>query len=532
MKIYKTPRLLVADAYTIGSNKFESDKAKEKSVYYVTFRRNLNKINPDLYDSGDDRYVFCGLQRIVERLFLEPITHKEIDEAIEFLKYAKVTSKGFVNYDCPEELWREVVDKYNGFPPIEILAFPEGSVVYPNEPVIQVTSLVNGMGILGAWFESKILQVWSATERVTQNEHLFKYFKNTIKSIDSNLSCDEVEFLASIMITDFGDRASICEQESEELGMYHLLTFSGTDTFCGAYQAYKNSDPNNVIGLFSSVNALAHRNVQSYDVENDCYEAIYNSCDDNEIISMVNDCYSSKKSVKEYHVPLALRSIKENNGKVVVSRADSGDAEEEMLYIINCAIEAGLYEEKNINGEIWKCGTTLKFLCGDGLNFGRIKELINVLIKHKFLPYSWGLFGMGGGFRNHLKRDNSSAKYALCSIGNDNVPVMKFSNSAGKVTIPSIFKVLRSKSALMHYKTIIMQDEVGEDARVVYYNGLLGKNRFGVGYEDSFTTIKNRLRFGFDKMPPTLETQYNHNYPISDKILEEKNKLFNKYINI
>ena len=72
------------------------------------------------------------------------------------------------------------------------------------------------------------------------------------------------------MITDFGDRAGICSQESEELGMVHLYTFGGTDTFSGAYQAWKNSDE--AVGIFSSVNALAHRNVQSYEKENDCYE--------------------------------------------------------------------------------------------------------------------------------------------------------------------------------------------------------------------------------------------------------------------
>jgi hypothetical protein len=32
-----------------------------------------------------------------------------------------------------------------------------------------------------------------------------------------------------------------------------------------------------------------------------------------------------------------------------------------------------------------------------------------------FAPHGWGLFGVGGGLRNGLKRDNISAKYALCS---------------------------------------------------------------------------------------------------------------------
>ena len=170
-KIYETPRLLLGDAYTIGSNKFESKAAKEKSVYYITFRRRLHEINDSIYTKEDNRIVFIGLQRILERLFYKPITHEEIDETKRFLAHAKVTTKGFAEYEFPEELWRRVVDEFNGRPPIKIRGFREGSVVYPNEPVIEITSDVDGFGVLGAWFESKLLQVWSTTERVTQDEH-------------------------------------------------------------------------------------------------------------------------------------------------------------------------------------------------------------------------------------------------------------------------------------------------------------------------------------------------------------------------
>lgn len=125
-KIHKTPRLLMADAYTVGSNKFQSKEAKEQSVYYITYRRELNSINPTVYAKGDNRIVFAGLQRIIEKLFYEPITHEEIDETKRFLSTFKVTMKGLSNYEFPEELWRRVVDEFGGRPPIQIKAMPEG----------------------------------------------------------------------------------------------------------------------------------------------------------------------------------------------------------------------------------------------------------------------------------------------------------------------------------------------------------------------------------------------------------------------
>lgn len=530
-KIHKTPRLLVADAYTIGSNPFESPEAKDKSTYYITFRKKLSSVNPDLYEKGNDKMIFGGLQRIQEKLFYEPITHAEIDEAIAFLKMAKVTMKGFKNFYVPEELWRLVVDKYNGRPPLKIMAMPEGSVVYPNEPVVEIVNnndlTEEQMGVLAAWFESKLLQSWAVSERITQNQHWFTFLYTTFKRINPELSDAEAGFFASIMLHDFGDRAGIVAEESEELGMAHLYTFPGTDTFAGAYQAFKNCDGDST-GLFGSVNALAHRNVQSYEFEGDCYLAVYEASADGEFISMVGDCYEYFYAVETYMVPLAKRSIAEKNGKIVVARPDSGDALEQVLWTCELAVKHGLYETKVIAGKEWKFATSLHFIEGDGLSFGTMKKIINALIERGFMPYSWGLFGVGGGLRNSLKRDNLSAKYALCAVGVDDRPVVKF-GMIGKTTLPGPFKVLRSAEALANKTTIVNAKEEGENAMVEFFNGARIEEPFGIGQDDDFLTIKKRIAEQFASMPNSLETAENKNYPASKLVLETREELLNKY---
>ena len=92
---------------------------------------------------GDNRIVFIGLQRILEKVFYKAITHEEIDETKRFLAHAKVTTTGFQEYEFPEEMWRKVVDEFNGRPPIKIRAVKEGSIIYPNEPAIEITSAVD-----------------------------------------------------------------------------------------------------------------------------------------------------------------------------------------------------------------------------------------------------------------------------------------------------------------------------------------------------------------------------------------------------
>ena len=530
-KVYKTPRLLLGDAYTIGSNKFESPEAKEKSVYYVTFRKNLHTINPHIYSKEDNRIIFTGLQRILEKLFYEPITHAEIDETKRFLAHAKVTTNGFAEYEFPEEIWRRVVDEFNGRPPIKIRSVREGSVIYPNEPAIEIISDVEGMGVLGAWFESKILQTWSTTERVTQDEHFLLRIKERILRVDPDMSEEMLNFWASIMITDFGDRAGMTIEESEELGMVHLYTFGGTDTFSGAYQAWKNS--NEAVGIFSSVNALAHRNVQSYQNENDCYEAIYNSCKDNEIISCVDDCYDAKNAVRTMLLPLALRSLKEGNGKVIVARPDSSKdgytTLDQIIEICDLSVQNGLYIQMITKSGTWKCGTLLHFLDGDGKSCEEILDEIDALIERGYAFYTWGLFGQGGGLRNNLKRDNLSAKYALASVGAADRPVVKFSETLGKGTLPGPFKLLRSPEALASKKTICFEHEDGDDAMVTYFDGTNKYKPFGDGQDDNFLDIKANIKKQMAEMPLSLGTTENHNYPASDKIMATKQELLIKY---
>ena len=531
-RVHKTPRPLLADAYTIGANQFQSKKAKKKSVYYITYRRELNKIDSFLYDKGDDRMFFIGLQRISDDLFFEPIEQWEIDQTKAFLEYAKVTTRGFKRYYFPEKLWQEVVDKFGGRVPIKITAMPEGSVVYTNETIVEIENLdenFEGFGEFAAYFESKLLQCWAGSERVTQDMHMYDKIRTLYKNNFPHLTQEEINFYASLAITDFGDRAGMNGRESEDQGMYGLYTFSGTDTFCGAYQAWMNSDK--TPGLFSSVYALAHRNVQAYDNEEDAYIAIYNACEDGDIASMVNDCYSSENAVLNYHVKLALQSKKENNGKIVVSRADSGDAIEETMRIINAAIANDLKNDVIYpkSDRKWIEGTYLHALEGDGLSNEDVYNLFVHLIDNNLVPWTWFLTGQGGGKRNHLKRDDLSAKYALCAVGKNYDPVVKFSDTFAKTTLPGPTKLLRSEEALKNKKTIVFRNEEGEDARVIYYNGLEKEDFFDVGMLDNFNVIKERIHKQFDTMPKTMTTVENHGYPASDAILTKRRELLEKY---
>jgi len=524
-KVHKTPRLLMSDAYTVGSNDFESAEAREKSSYYGVFRRDLFKINQALYDKGDNRILLAGLQRLLDELFYEPVTHEEIDITKEFLENFKITTKGLKPYGFPEQIWRDVVDHFNGRPPIEIFAMPEGSVVYPGEPFYQCTSMVEGWGILAAWFEEKLLHVWATSESLTQSMHWHKKLVKLILEVNPHLSPSQASFTASTLLHDFGARAAICEAETETLGPSKLIVFPGTDSMSGAFQAWMNSGKKP--GVAMSVKALAHRNVQAYKKHWECYEAIYNDAEDGDIVSEVADCYDYKYDVEHYLLPLALRSVKEGTGKVVTARPDSGVALDEVLWTLELAVKNGLYREIDINGKKWKGGTFLRFIEGDGMTFEMMWKILTAMIDAGFIPWEWGLFGQGGGQRNGLARDNFGAKYALNAVGKDNRGVVKLSDTIGKTTLPGPAKVLRTKEALEAKKTVVHHSEPGENAMVLFFNGFNKQKPFGPGQDDDFNVIKERAHYQFNTMPLNLDTT--HGAPASDMLLEMRRALVKEY---
>lgn len=498
-RYHKTPRPLMSDAYTINGYVFEAPVAIENSVYYATFRKPPTKHEPAIYEEGDDRIVFAGLQALCDILFYEPITHAEIDETIAFLKGRKATTKGFEDWEFPEEMWRKIVDDYQGFIPLTVDAMREGDVIYPHEPFIRVSAPL-GFGSLVPWFESTLLHMWSASERLTAARHALKWGYDLIRRVElPSVSDDECMLWARLMIHDFGDRGAACGQESELVGKMHNLVFYGTDTFRAAYQNWKNGAP---AAFGSSVKALAHRIVQAYEEEFDCYQRMYDTAQPGELLSMVADCYDYWNALNNKLIPLALQSKAEGSGKIIVARPDSGDSAEMVLGTLDHALESGLMEPIQTRLGTLHGSTTLRFIAGNGEDFNSVTRITMLLLEKGYVPWRCGVFGIGGALRNNITRDHMSTKFALCEVGEDSSwrPVIKLSEEKGKQTLPSACVPVRDEEALRTGVTIAYPNEGRRTAMVNYYDGA-SETPFGEGFTDDFLTIENRVMKGFDAMP-------------------------------
>jgi nicotinamide phosphoribosyltransferase len=480
----RVPWPVRGDAYTVSSTKLVSPEAKSKSIYNFTNRILPYKAFPNI--AFDGRMVLYGLTDFIQRELTDKETEIDVELCSLFMRDAH-SFGGALDFD--KDMWLRVAREYDGQLPIRIEALPEGSTFWANEPVIQVTSLGDGFGEVAAIVESALVgYVSCATARLTLTRHLLERMRDVVKKYNPEYTPTEVDDVARWMIHDFGMRASSTTAESEIYGRAHLLVFNGTDTFNAAYQAWVN-DAKRPTG--TSILALAHRIVMGFESEEEAYEAIY-AATDGGIGSYVADCYDFHNAVRTFLVNIAKRAK-----GTVVARPDSGDYLENILFIVEEAMAAGLYRLDN-QGK--PCATNLRFIQGDSMNYEKIVNVINTLKNRLHVnPTQWGIFGVGGYLRNTPNRDTLSSAFKLAAYGQNNKPSVKLSDTLAKVSVPGPNVITRPTgmaSSTVHFKG---RGYDNLNSLVTFYDGSLrGIRAFRPPCYQPFTTTEHCVIHGFD----------------------------------
>jgi nicotinamide phosphoribosyltransferase len=508
-----TPLPITADAYTVSSNYFVSSKARARSVYNYTNRYSPQQAWPEV--AYDSRMVLFGLSEYIDKHLSKPITKDDIHKTAQFMK----TAHSFGGPLCfDEDMWYRVVDEYNGYLPIAIEALPEGSTFFPNEPVIQVTSLGSGFGEIAAHVEAVLVGMVSiASARATLCRHWLDRMRQHVDQ-DFGTGCrsEETDAIARFMIHDFGMRASSCAEEAELLGMAHLLSFHGTDTFNAAFRARQlgAKEPTG-----TSVLALAHRIVQGHDTELGAFEALMNvSKAGVPFGSYVSDCYNYDEALHK----LATLAVK-NPDCTFVARPDSGPYVKNVLDICERADEYGLADQNPDTGYFEP--KNLKFINGDSMNPNKIDEVLNSMRSEGWAATKWGIFGVGGYLRNNCTRDSLSSAYKLASKGIGNEKVCKLSEVATKMSVPGPTSIVRDRNPSVN-PTVFFGNHIDDAMKVYYYGGEI-KDR------ESFATVQERNITDFDNWDH-IAVRYpdlglaNHSL-LSDEIRDFQQKTFDAH---
>lgn len=512
---HRTPRMVQTDAYYVSSNFYIHQDAKDHSVYQIAFRRELLPWMKALgIEPENSKLIFHGLQDIMEDVLHDPVTREEIEDADNFYK----TARNGWNFKWDRGMWEKILSENNGIIPIKIEALPDGSTVFPGEPVIQITA-EDGYGELAAWFETRLLQVWAGSERASMLRHWLEYNKNMIRETsDANLTEDEITAKAQKMLVDFSDRSSMCPQESERMGKASMTVFPIQSTMAAVYQAAH--DNGGVIPGSIAMPSLPHRVIESYEDENDAFKELYKYTKGG-LGSYVVDCYNSRYAVKEYILPLALKARNENKelgiNTIINARPDSGDPFDEVKYILDLAVENGLYREiKTRDGRTLKGMTVLKALQADGMNFKKMMDINKRLIEAGYSPADCLSYGVGGFLHDAISRSNMSAacKAAEFGQGERKRAVMKCPiGEPAKESIPGAVKIIREENSTD--STVRTLDEDGKNAYIVWYDGI---NGHGIEYKENFSDVQKRVLNDFNKYAKPGQI-------FSDKIMAKKREV-------
>lgn len=352
-------------------------------------------------DHGYEETLWVGLQAILKKHFLKPITMGDVDFAQAFVD-AHIGPGVF-----DRELWTYVVKKHGGKLPLRIRAVREGTVVPTKNVLYTVENTDPKCAALVSYFEPLLLQVWYPTTVATISysirKVIDKFFDETVDDADAGAKLFKLH--------DFGFRGASSVESAAIGDSAHLMAgWMGTDTMQGIIELYKYYNPKGTMSMPAfSVRASEHSvtcSLSDADKRDDkgAVEKIVQLLEKHGgIVSCVADTYDVYRFAEDYVGGEFRERILALEGKgTFVVRPDSGDPTEVPVKIVE--ILADKFGTTTNSKGFKTLPSCVRVLQGDGVNQ---KSITIILQKLKDLGFSADniVFGMGGALLQHCDRD-------------------------------------------------------------------------------------------------------------------------------
>jgi nicotinamide phosphoribosyltransferase len=179
-----------------------------KTSHFLQYPENTSAVSSYIESRGGQfrETVFFGLQAFLKEYLTVPITERDIDEAKALLPAHGVPFN--------EAGWRYILDKYDGYLPIQIEALPEGTVVPVKNALVQVVNTDAECAWLTSYVETALLRaIWYPTTVATvswQCKQVIRgYLEETAETTDG----------LAFKLHDFGARGASSEETAALGGM-------------------------------------------------------------------------------------------------------------------------------------------------------------------------------------------------------------------------------------------------------------------------------------------------------------------------
>lgn len=414
------------------------------------------------------RLLFYGLQMFLMEYLTNKITHEDILEAKDFLKLHGLPFN--------EDGWKYIVDRYDGFLPLEIEALREGSIIQTDNVLVQLKNTDPKLPWLVTYIETAILRAIWYPVAVATNSYFCK--QSILQFLNETGSPENIDF----MLQDFGARGVSSFESAGIGGSAHMVNFKGSDTITGAVFAKKYY--NEPMASFS-IPASEHSTIITWGKQNE-FKAFKNIVDKfgDSMVACVIDSYDTLKAIDLWSN--LFDEIKQKGGKIVL-RPDSGNP---VMMASECLEKMMELAGFSINEKGYKVlPDHIRLIYGDGITPQSLVDILNELKLRKISTDNLA-FGMGGSLLQHLNRDTLKFAMKANSVSSDGIKWHDVSKDP--ITDPD----KRSKSGRLaliyngygHYKTI-REDELKDrenELKPIFKNGKILRTI-------SFEEIRNRV---------------------------------------
>ncbi|MBK8971392.1 MAG: nicotinate phosphoribosyltransferase [Hahellaceae bacterium] len=458
-----------------------------KTSHFLQYPENTSAVSSYIESRGGQfrETVFFGLQAFLKEYLTQPITERDIDEAKALLPAHGVPFN--------EAGWRYILDKYDGYLPIQIEALPEGMVVPVKNALVQVVNTDAECAWLTSYVETALLRaIWYPTTVATVSWQCKQVIRGYLEE-----TADTTDGLA-FKLHDFGARGASSEETAALGGMAHLVNFQGTDTLSGilAARRYYGAD---MAGF--SIPAAEHSTITAWGRENEG-EAYANMLQQfggaGKLVAVVSDSYDLWNALENLWGD-ELRTQVENSGGTLVIRPDSGDP----VSIVTEAIERLMkIFDYRVNSKGYRVlPDCIRVIQGDGICIQSIEAILAAMKLRKQSADNIA-FGMGGALLQQVNRDTLkfAMKASAARVGGLWRDVFKDPvTDAGKRSKKGRLAVVNENGSL---KTIQARDLGRREnlLSVVFQNGNLV-------HEETFETIRSRALFCYASTTPALKVR-------------------------
>lgn len=466
LKLNKNPLLnliLATDSYKLSH--YKQYPPGTTSLFSYVESRGMSDEIKNLYDTflPDEvpKVVFFGQQMFIKEYLTTPVTHEDVDMAVEF-----AIAHGF---DLNEEGWRYIVDTYDGILPVRIKSVREGTAVPLSNILSSIESTDPNCFWLTSYLETAYLRaIWYpatiASKDLIAKKILKKYMDET-----ADYEYPQIDF----MLHDFGARGVSSLESAAIGGAAHLVYFKGTDTISGAVAAMHYYDTD-MPGF--SIPASEHSTMTVWGKDNEAKayaNMIRQFGREGSVLACVSDSYDIYNAAENIWGE-ELRELVERSGATVVVRPDSGNPLTVPIEVIEILMEKFGY---TVNSKGYRVlPDHVRVIQGDGITITTMAQILKNMKDQKIAANNIA-FGMGAGMLQKVDRD--TYKFAMkCSAAEINgqwvdvfkEPVGQSDKKSKKGRITLVRDVITKEM-----RTVGFNEEIGYDEKNImelfYMNG-------------------------------------------------------------